>query len=133
MQTYLYFLCFFPELPDNEEGHQTKQFVISKLSLTAAEECYKLWGHNTCNTYLAHHQVSKVLAGKRLWLIKLLLKIYIYICLVTSIWKKKCGSFSNECNCYSKLFLLKALYLHVTNLLWTNESRINKNDSFLSE
>ena len=52
------------ELPDDREGHQKKQFVIAKLPLTAAEECYKLWGHNTCNTYIAHHQVAKVLSGR---------------------------------------------------------------------
>ncbi|KAH3819425.1 hypothetical protein DPMN_121160 [Dreissena polymorpha] len=53
------------ELPDVEEYVLLKRTVISQLSLSEAEECYQLWGHISCNTYLAHRYVDKILAEQR--------------------------------------------------------------------
>ncbi|XP_052285833.1 protein pigeon-like isoform X10 [Dreissena polymorpha] len=53
------------ELPDVEEYVQLKRTVILQLSLSEAEECYQLWGHISCNTYLAHSYVDKILAEQR--------------------------------------------------------------------
>ncbi|KAH3819433.1 hypothetical protein DPMN_121168 [Dreissena polymorpha] len=50
------------ELPDVEEYVQLKRTVKSQLSLSEAEECYRLWGHISCNTYFGHRYVDKILA-----------------------------------------------------------------------
>ncbi|WAR24955.1 GSAP-like protein [Mya arenaria] len=53
------------ELPDNEEYVGLKHSLISRLPLRAGEECYRLWDHVTCSTYLAHKHVDKILAEHR--------------------------------------------------------------------
>ncbi|XP_045167319.2 protein pigeon-like isoform X2 [Mercenaria mercenaria] len=49
------------DLPDTKENVRLKQYLITKLPQASAVECYKIWGHSSCQSYLAHQQVAEIL------------------------------------------------------------------------
>ena len=52
------------DLPDTKENVKLKHYLITKLPQAPAVECYKVWGHSSCQSFLAYSQVAEILAGK---------------------------------------------------------------------